>query len=314
MVHEVISVLGAHDLLAIFVVVFLASVGLPVPALPVLLLAGSHATAGGVFGFEAMGVAVVASLIPATAWFVAGQRFGRKVLALLCRISISPDTCVRKSELSFASRGPLTLVMSKVVPGLSMLAPPVAGALGMRIVPFLIYRTAGTVLWAAAGIGAGVIFRDGIVRMLAAFLQLGAAALVVAALLLVIYVGFRLWTRRRVTKELALIDRILASELAASMGRESKPVIIDVRSLISRSDVMSRVPGALHFDLASLDLAPLHEWPADAPIVTYCDCPNDVTAARAAQILARRGRKTRVLEGGLASWQDAGYPIEAIEG
>jgi rhodanese-related sulfurtransferase len=167
-------------------------------------------------------------------------------------------------------------------------------------------------LWAAAGIGAGMVFRDGITRMLAALIQLGAVALVLAVLLLVIYVAYRLWTRRRVTQELARIDRILASELAASMALEPKPVIIDVRSRHSRSEVMSRVPGALHFDLASLDRAPLHEWPADAQIVTYCDCPNDVTAAKAAQLLARLGRKSRVLNGGLGGWQEAGYPIELL--
>ncbi len=132
MLEGLSTLLIRHDLVAVFVVVLLATLGVPIPALPVLLLAGAQAASGGPFGIEALGIATLASMLSATTWFVAGRRLGRRVLALLCRISISPDTCVRRNEVSFATRGAFTLVIAKFVPGLSILAPPLAGALGMK--------------------------------------------------------------------------------------------------------------------------------------------------------------------------------------
>jgi len=115
MLESVTSLLIQHDLVTVFVVVLLATLGIPIPALPVLLLVGAQAAGDGRFRFEALGLATLASTLSAATWYAAGRRLGRRVLAFLCRISISPDTCVRKNEASFAKRGALTLVIAKFV-------------------------------------------------------------------------------------------------------------------------------------------------------------------------------------------------------
>jgi membrane protein DedA with SNARE-associated domain len=146
------SLFSQHGLLALFFGVLVEQLGAPIPALPFLLLAGVAAADNGVFAVQALAVATLASMIADSVWFYAGRRFGHRVLALLCRISISPDTCVRQSELSFARRGIATLVVAKFVPGLSILTPPLAGAMGMRVSSFVIFNIAGTLLWAGSGI------------------------------------------------------------------------------------------------------------------------------------------------------------------
>lgn len=145
MFESVTSLLIQHDLVTVFVVVLLATLGISIPALPVLLLVGAQAAGDGRFGFEALGLATLASTLSAATWYAAGRRLGRRVMAFLCRISISPDT--RKNETSFAKRGALTLVIAKFVPGLSILASPLAGALGMRVPRFLLFSTLGSALF-----------------------------------------------------------------------------------------------------------------------------------------------------------------------
>ena len=304
------SLLLQHDLLTVFAVVLLATLGIPIPALPVLLLAGAQAAGDGRFGFEALGLATLASTLSAATWYVAGRRLGRRVMAFLCRISISPDTCVRKNEISFAKRGALTLVIAKFVPGLSILAPPLAGALDMGVPRFLLFSTMGSALWAGAGIAGGLIFHEQIGLILGAFSTLGGATILVIAALLVLYVAWRLWMRWRVARTLARFERIESAELAALIKRDPRPVIVDVRSLALRDGADARIPGALRIDLAGLPDVSLDDWPASAEIITYCDCPNGVSAVNAAQILGRRGRHVRVLVGGIAAWTEAGHPVD----
>ncbi|MEP7296259.1 MAG: VTT domain-containing protein [Burkholderiales bacterium] len=304
------ALLTQHDLVAVFVVVLAATIGVPIPALPVLLFAGVQAAEDAAYGFEALGLATLASMLSAGTWFAAGRRFGRRVLALLCRVSISPDTCVRKNEVSFAKRGALTLVIAKFVPGLSLVAPPLAGALGMRASQFFLFSTVGAALWAGAGIAAGLIFHAQISQVVAALGRLGGPAILIVAGLLVLYVAWRSWTRWRVARALAGADKIAASELATLIREGPKPIIIDVRSRGLASASSLRLPGALNIDLASLPLISLDEWPETAAVVTYCDCPNDASAVKAAQILGQRGRRSRVLIGGLDGWSQAGHPTE----
>ncbi|XHS78141.1 VTT domain-containing protein [Burkholderiaceae bacterium UC74_6] len=303
-----------HDLLTVFVVTFLSAIGVPIPALPVLLLAGAEAAGNAGHGFSALGLATLASLVAASAWYAAGRQLGRRVLALLCWISISPDTCIRKNEISFARRGALTLVVANFVPGLSILAPPLAGALGMPIGPFLLYTALGALLWVATGLIAGLLFEVQIRWLLDVLSQLGGVAVVVVVGLLALYVAWRWMQRRQAARELAQFARIESGELAELLAAGRAPVIIDVRSLALRSGSMLRVPGALNIDLASLEDAAMNSWPEAAEVITYCDCPNDASAVKAAQLLVQRGRsKVRVLSGGLEHWTQSGHPIEAFE-
>ena len=298
-----------YKLLTVFLVVFAATLGVPVPALPLLLLAGAEAMHSGAYGFEALGVATLASALSGSIWFAAGRRLGRRVLSLLCRISISPDTCVRQNELSFARHGAATLLIAKFVPGLSVLAPPLAGAIGMSAWPFLVFTTVGAVLWAGCCIAAGMIFHAQIRELLLALSNLGNAALMLGLVLFALYVAWRFWRRWLAVRSLARLERIEPHALAALVERGERVAIIDVRGLATRATESPRIPGALNIELAHIESTPIENWPVDSEIIAYCDCPNDASAAKAAQILVRRGRRTRVLTGGLEGWAKAGFPV-----
>lgn len=298
-------------LLAVFFGVLVEQLGAPLPALPFLLLAGVAAAGDGVFAVKALLAATLASTIADSLWFFAGRHYGRRVLALLCRISISPDSCVRQSEVSFARRGVATLVVAKFVPGLSTLAPPLAGALGMRAGAFMLFNLAGTALWAGGGIAGGLLFHDQIERLLERLSDLGGVALGAVATLLALYLALRAWRRWGRARALARLPRVQPAELADLIARGAALVIVDVRAAALHDAHGERIPGARHIELAGIAQASTDDWPETAEIVTYCACPNDVSALQAAQLLNQRGFRVRALAGGIDGWSAAGYALEA---
>jgi rhodanese-related sulfurtransferase len=234
------------------------------------------------------------------------------VLKTLCRVSLSPDSCVRQTENTFERRGAATLIVAKFLPGLSTVAPPVAGALGLRPGTFLIFNGAGAALWAGVGILAGLLFHGQIDWLLERTSELGGPALVIVAALLAAYIGWKWWERHRFLKSLAAA-RISVDELYAMMGRGEKLVILDARSKTHRDLHGLRIPGALPFDLDAIDhvasgISPDHE------VIVYCACPNDASAVNVAGILRRRGfKRVRPLAGGIDAWTAAGLGLEQIK-
>jgi membrane protein DedA with SNARE-associated domain len=215
--ENLVSLFVEHGLLTVFCAVLCAQLGAPIPALPFLLLAGAAAAGDSGFAMHALVLAILAALFADTLWFCIGRRYGRRVLALLCRLSISPDSCVRQSELSFARRGIATLLAAKFVPGLSILAPALAGAIGMRYASFAIFDLTGIALWAGSGIAGGLLFHEQIGRLLITLSALGSMAATVIAGLLASYVAWRFWRRWRAGRRLADVARIATDELAAMM-------------------------------------------------------------------------------------------------
>jgi rhodanese-related sulfurtransferase len=89
-------------------------------------------------------------------------------------------------------------------------------------------------------------------------------------------------------------------------------VIVDVRTALNQLPLNDRIPGARHIDLSRIESGSVDAWPKETEIVTYCACPNDASAVKAAVLLARRGNSVRVLKGGFDAWVKAGYPLQAI--
>ncbi|HEY3432863.1 MAG TPA: VTT domain-containing protein [Rhodocyclaceae bacterium] len=310
--QNILSLFAEHGLWAVFVGVFIEQLGAPVPALPFLLLAGAAAASDGVFAVKALALACLASMLADSLWFFAGRRYGRRVLTLLCQISISPDSCVRQSEVSFARRGLATLVVAKFVPGLSTLAPPLAGALGMAASSFVLFNLAGTALWAGCGIAGGVLFHDQIGYLMAILSDFGSFALGVVGALLGLYVVLRVWRRRRLAQVMDSLPRVHPEELADLMAEGNCIVLIDVRAAGVQLPLEARIPGARHIELPTIETVAIDDWPLEAKIITYCACPHDASAAKAAHLLSKRGRRTHVLKGGIDAWAEAGYPLETI--
>lgn len=184
-------------LIALFGVVLVQQLGAPIPATPVLMLAGARAAADPIYGVYALGLAVLASAIGSLPWFWAGRRYGHGVLKHVCRISLSRDACVRSTETLFGRYGAATLVAAKFVPGLARVGPPLAGTFHYGTTGFLVLYGLGNALWAAAGLGAGLAFHaqiDWLTQTLAVF---GGRALLVVLGLLAGYLTYRWFVRRR---------------------------------------------------------------------------------------------------------------------
>lgn len=298
-----------YGLALVFANVLLEQLGLPIPAIPTLVVAGALAAEGELSAWAVFGVAFVACMIGDGLWYLAGRRYGRRVMTLLCRVSLSPDSCVRQTEFRFERWGKLTLVLSKFIPGLSTIAPPLAGAMRLGWPPFLLLNGLGVVIWAGVAIGAGMAFHTQINELIARLEGFGTLAAEVVGVLLGGYIALKWWERRRFYKMLR-VARIGVDELRALVDGGRRPVIVDVRSPGARDLDPRFIPGALAMDITEVDRR-LEQLPGDREIIFYCTCPNEASAAQVAKKLMGLGyTRVRPLHGGLDAWIAAGYEVE----
>jgi len=301
--------IAQYGLALVFANVLLEQIGLPIPAIPALVVAGVLAAEGKLSAWAIFGVAFVACMIGDGLWYVAGRRWGRRVMKLLCRMSLSPDTCVRQTEVRFERWGGLTLVLSKFIPGLSTIAPPLAGAMRLGWPSFLLLNGLGAAIWAGAAIVAGTVFHAQISDLILRLEELGTVAIEIIGVLLGGYIALKWWERRRFYKMLR-IARIGVDELRALMDGGKDPVVVDVRSPGIRDLDPRFIPGALAMDIAEAEKR-LEQLPADREIIFYCTCPNEASAALVAKKLLGLGyTRVRPLHGGLDAWIAAGYDVE----
>jgi membrane protein DedA with SNARE-associated domain len=212
--------------------------------------------------------ALVASLGADLVWYALGRRYGNRVLKTLCRVSLSPDSCVRQTEGIFERFGMTSLVASKFITGFSTVAPPLAGAMGAKLPAFLFYDALGTILWAGGGLMLGFIFHRAIDQVLSFLESLGTGALYLLATALVLFVLFKWWQRRRFYKALRMA-RISVDELRGLFEKEPKPVVIDVRTPAQRKYEPRRIPGATTIEVSQMD-AKLPGIAPEVEIVLYC--------------------------------------------
>ena len=197
---------------------------MPIPAAPVLMAAGGLAAAGRLSLPGAIGLGVLATLIADLIWYAVGRLRGAQVLGLLCRISLEPDSCVRRTENVFLRHGLRFLLFAKFVPGLGTVGPPLAGAVGVGVLRFSLYSAIGAFLWVGAWMVLGYGAGEAVERVVARAGQLGAAVAVTLGLIIVGYVVVKWVQRRRFLRSLR-IARIspdeLARQLAAGDSRSS---------------------------------------------------------------------------------------------
>ena len=285
--------------LVVFLNVLLQQAGLPIPALPTLLVAGSLAGWSPQAGLL-LAAAVLASVVADALWYFAGRLFGYRVLSVLCRLSINPGSCVSETEARFMRWGVWSLVVAKFVPGFSTVAPPIAGALRMPLTSFLAAAAIGAALWAGAALLAGWLLRDQLRATLAQMEGHEPAVVAALALALVLWIAVKLWQKRRF-EQAAAIPHIGAAELMKAMQSPQPPLLLDFRGA-AMVEATGPVAGATPAELARLRDV-VGQWPKDRPIVTFCACPQDATAVRAAGELVRAGYTTvRPLAGGYDAW------------
>jgi membrane protein DedA with SNARE-associated domain/rhodanese-related sulfurtransferase len=290
----------SYGVLVVFGTVLLEQIGLPIPAFPVLIVAGALAVDKGGNWPLFLAASLAACLVSDYFWFRAGRYYGKRVLRLLCRISLSPDSCVSQTEDNFSRWGAKSLVVAKFIPGFNTIAPPLAGAMGTTTARFLWLSSAGGLLWSGVGISLGAWFHDSIDDVIRWFETLGSTALMVVGGLLALFVLLKYLERRR-NLGAANLPRISAGELRALLDAGHDPLIVDARGVTARQ-LEEGIPGAVIYGdavperlMASLD--------RDRHIVVYCTCPNDVTAAQVAKTFVANGfQRARPLRGGLDAW------------
>ncbi|SEM83899.1 membrane protein DedA, SNARE-associated domain [Luteibacter sp. UNCMF331Sha3.1] len=296
-----------------FLGVFAGAIGLPVPAMPTLIVVGSTLVAARdpMLIIATFLAALAGAFLGDAAWFLTGRRFGYRVLDGLCRISLSPDTCVRRASGFFEKRGVKLLLVSRFIPGLSLVAIPIAGASDTRFSRFTVYDLLGATLWISVGLSAGMLFYRQIDAVLALLRQFGIGLAAAGIIALALWIVFR-YVRRTLLILRLRKTRISVDELSMLLANEPGALIVDVRSTSSRRDDPFVIPGSRLFDLATAD-AELATLPRHSAVVIYCSCPNEVSAARVAERLSKLGfANVRPLTGGLGAWRDAGRDVEAI--
>jgi membrane protein DedA with SNARE-associated domain/rhodanese-related sulfurtransferase len=304
---ETLDFLTRHGPLVLFAAVFVEQMGVPLPASPWLLAAGALIGAGKMPGPAALAAAVLGSLLADLIWFYLGRRYGHRVLKLVCRISLEQDSCVRRTQDVFARYGMRGVIAAKFIPGLSTLAPPMAGSSGIRAPRFFFFDGLGSFLYAGTFVLAGVLFSRQLEKVLGALASLGNGALALVLGLAALYIGYKYFQRRRLLAELRMA-RISVDELFRKLEAGEQPLILDLRAASELQQDPSLIRGALHMPLDEVQRRH-EEIPRDRDIVLYCSCPNEESSARAALLLRRKGIvRVRPLLGGFDAWRERNYP------
>jgi membrane protein DedA with SNARE-associated domain/rhodanese-related sulfurtransferase len=298
-----------YGLILVFANVLLTQVGAPLPSYPTLVITGAMLNRGDYSAPVLLLTAVSASLIADLTWFTAGRLYGRKVMSTLCRISLSPDSCVRQTESIFLRWGAPSLLVAKFIPGFASVASALAGTVsstGRRT--FVLFDGIGAALWAGTAIFLGSLFSAALEDLLQLLESLGKWGGILLGGALVIFIASKWWQRYRFLHSLRMA-RISVAELDQLLQRGEMPAIVDVRSSLSQQD--GRIPGAVTISIHDMATATL-DVPPDGEVIVYCACPNEASAAVVAQHLMRRGyKRVRALAGGIDAWIAAGYSVES---
>ncbi len=267
--NEVIQLLIHHGYVVIFTWVLAEQIGVPVPSAPLLLAVGVLARQGLLNFTLAFILAVVASLTSNLVWYQIGRHKGASVLALLCRISLNPDSCVRRTTDLFYRHGARSLLLAKFIPGLSTIAPPLAGVFRMDLSRFLFYDGLGACLWVGLFAGLGNLFSDQIEEAASYAMRLGTSLVGLVFASLAAYIVWKYVQRQRFLQHLR-IARITPEELKRKLDAGEAVIVLDMRHPLEFAAEPHTIPGALYLPLEDLDKG--HEKiPRDRDVILYCN-------------------------------------------
>jgi len=304
--QELMHLIAAYGLLVVFVSVLVDQGGVPIPAYPALIVTAALAANGGTAAWPIVLVAVTASLVADLAWYFGGRRMGTRLLRLMCRISLSPDSCVLVTRGIFARWGVRSLMVAKFVPGFAAVATVLAGESRVKLRTFAFYDAIGALLWSGLAVLLGVLFHGAVNELIDALVAWGHYGALALLALVLAFVAWKWWQRRAFLRELRLA-RVSPAELLERLQAGQSTVILDVR-LESHRVQTGWIPGSVH--VATLDDAGVH---ASEEVIVYCDCPNEASAAMLAVELRKRGfGRVRPLAGGFETWREQGHPVVTV--
>ena len=304
-----LSGISQHGYSILFAMVFLESIGMPVPAALALLIAGGASARGSLYLPLAAGDALLAFVIGDTLMFLLGRHTGWWLLGALCRLSLNPESCILRAADSFYRRGRAVLLFAKFVPGINTMSAPLAGSMNMRFGQFLGLDFAGATVYVAAYLLVGFLFSDvlGSITKNYAVFSRALSWLLIAAVAGYLGLQVWLWGKSRKLRSVPLVSPADAARALSSDGA----VVYDVRSHGYYDRKAERVRGSTRLEPNAL----LHieeNFPVGKQIYLYCTCLREATSARVAHQLAQKGVPAAVIEGGLRAWKKAGLPTEPV--
>jgi len=261
-----IQFLIQHGYLLLFFWVLAEQAALPLPSLPLLLACGALARIGKLDVRLVLLYGLSACLIADNVWFQLGRRRGGKIVNFICRIALEPDSCVRKTENVFVKYGMRSLLVAKFIPGLNAVAAPLAGSSGAKVGLFLLYDSAGALIWLASCVSVGYLAGDQLEIVADYAMRMGSGFLLLMVGMLALWIGWKFLQRRRFLRKLT-VARVTAVELWNELQAGEDVFIIDVRSSLDHE--ASPIPGAVRIPTEDL-AARQAEIPRDRDIVLVC--------------------------------------------
>ena len=266
--HSTLEFLIKHGYVVLLGWVFAEQLGMPVPSLPVMLAAGALAGTGHLSFWTSLMLVAVGALSADSIWYLLGKKKGIRVLQFLCKISLEPDSCVRRTEGIFSKQGARSLLLAKFIPGLGTVAPPLAGIFHMRARKFLLYDGLGALVWGLSILGTGYIFSAQIEHVAEHAARLGGwlAVLIIGAL--AGYLAWKFIARQKFLRELR-IARITPEELKQEIDSGQELVIVDLRHSMDFEADPETIPGAFRMDAKELE-EKNDRLPRDREVILYC--------------------------------------------
>ncbi|HLK49082.1 MAG TPA: VTT domain-containing protein [Bryobacteraceae bacterium] len=262
---ETVRFVVQHGYLLLFCWLLAEQAGLPVPSIPLLLACGALAQDGRMNPVSVLAYGLAACLLADSIWFHVGRRGGAKVLRLLCRIALEPDSCVRRTENALVRYGLRSMLVSKFIPGLNAVAAPMAGNSGARFERFLAFDALGTLMWIGCYLGAGYLFAGQLETIAAYAMRTGFGLFLALAVLVGAWIGWKFIQRRRFLRKLA-VARITPEQLQDRIRGGAEVLLVDLRH---QRTGLEEVPGALR--IPAEELAMRHgEIPRDRDIILFC--------------------------------------------
>ena len=295
----------------IFLAVFANQLCLPIPSILFLITAGALAKTGSLNLEGVILVGVAGCVLADSAWFAAGRRCGYRIVRGLCGFSTDGQQNAVRARRFFARRGLATLMFAKFVPGLDILMPPLAGTLDGETALFLVFDTVGAFLWSSGYCLLGYLFADHLDVVAVALARFGRILAIVLAGVLC-YLLWRAGELLRTIRELRLrtISPMALEQKLCAGNKVAVLDLLDVEGQEENAKAIPGIPGAARISPTPLRSSAKVRVPPDVQIVLYCSSPNQLTSARTALALRRKGiSNVWVLQGGLKAWRELGLPV-----
>ncbi len=266
--HGLFEFLLRHGYVLLLGWVFAEQAGLPLPSVPLLLAAGVLAGTGRLNFALCLLASVLAAVSADTMWYRLGRLKGIRILQWICKISLEPDSCVRRTEGVFEKYGAKSLLFAKFLPGLNTVATPLAGVFHMRLRRFLVFDVLGAVIWSGTFLGLGYKFSEQIERIAENLRLAGGEAMAVAIVGLAGYITYKVLARKKFLRDLR-IARITVDELKEKLDSGEPLTIVDLRHSMDFEADPETIPGAYRVDAKDLEQKG-NTLPHDRDIILYC--------------------------------------------